>query len=105
MYNEQLKLLASKINLVHIPDKFKFGDCCEKFDTFELYEELFDYSYEILHDMPLFSNFNVLTAHKNEIMYFLAEEQNDVEIGEICNVCLQFCFAIIKLLSSNNENS
>ena len=47
MYSEKLKTLANELECVHIPEEFKFGEFENGFDMMELYEELFDYAYEI----------------------------------------------------------
>ena len=63
MYTKQTKLIADAFYSEHIPDEFKFSQY-DEIDTMELYEELFDYSYEILNDLPLASNFNVFANNK-----------------------------------------
>ena len=59
MYSEKLKTLANELECVNIPEEFKFGEFVNGFDMMELYEELFDYAYEIKKNRPLKSNFSV----------------------------------------------
>lgn len=101
MYKENIKLLAKKLDNVHIPDEFKFNEGNFEIDTMELYEELFDYSYEIQNDLPLVSNFNVFIKNKNKVMEFLLKNIKDRYIGAICLVCYEFCFAISNDLDLN----
>ena len=53
MYSEKIKTLANELECVHIPEEFKFGEFENGFDMMELYEELFDYAYEIKNNRPL----------------------------------------------------
>lgn len=101
MYDEKLKLLAKKIDLVHLPDEFKFetfGEGENEVDAMELYEELFDYSYAVAHDQTLGSNFNVFLNHREKVFNFLLAYSKDEKIGEVCSVCYEFCVAISDIL-------
>ena len=64
----------------------------------ELYEELFDYSYEIIHDLPLVSNFSLFLKNKEKVKTFLSENIKDDKIGRICNLCCEFCDVLLELL-------
>ena len=100
MYSEELKKAAQDIIDVHVPPAFKFCeyDGAEDVDGLELYEELFDYAWEIKENMSLFSPFNLFLNHKDRVLAFLRDHQNDKTIGEICRVCLAFCLRIRDLI-------
>lgn len=98
MYTVELKKLAKKVYSVSLPDKFKFGYFNSEIDTLELYEELFDYSYEIINNLPLASNFCLFARNKEKVKCFLFKNMQDIDIGTICSICLEFCVAISDLL-------
>lgn len=98
MYSDEIKTLANKVYLVSIPYKFKFDYFDNEIDTLEVYEELFDYAYEIINNLPLVSNFNLFARNKEKIKMFLFKNRQDKDIGNICSVCFEFCVAISDLL-------
>lgn len=101
MYSMKLKLLANELIGVHIPDDFKFGEFENGFDMMELYEELFDYAYQIKDDcpLPLDSNFSVFSKHKDVVMEQLVLSKNKNKlICNICDVCYRFCCEIYMLV-------
>lgn len=103
MYDDKLKILAKDIDEVHLPDEFKFetfGEAGNEIDALELYEELFDYSYEVIHDKPLCSNFNLFRNNKEKVYSFLLAYLKDEKIGQVCSVCYEFCVAISDILFS-----
>lgn len=92
MYSSSLKKLAEEIEKVYIPDEFKFYD--DEIDLMEIYEELFDYSFEVKNNLPLGSNFKTVAENYQKILKFLETKLMDEKIGEICTVCYKFCNGI-----------
>lgn len=60
----------------------------------EIYEELFDYSFEVKNNLPLGSNFKTVAENYQKILKFLETKLMDEKIGEICTVCYKFCNGI-----------
>ena len=100
MYSDTLKTLSKELENVHIPEEFKFGEFENGFDMMELYEELSDYSYEILNNRSLKSNFSVFLKNKDIVIKQLeiSKTKNDV-IYNICDVCHRFCSALYDIIS------
>lgn len=97
MYSVKLKELANELEQIHIPEEFKFGEFENGFDMMELYEELFDYSYEIKNNRPLKSNFSVFLKNKDIIIEQLQiSKSKNKQIYNICDVCYRFCREIYK---------
>lgn len=92
MYSVKLKELATEIEHINIPEEFKFGEFENGFDMMELYEELFDYSYEIKNNRPLKSNFSMFSNNKDIVIEQLKiSKTNNKLLYDICDVCYRFC--------------
>jgi hypothetical protein len=100
MYSAKLKELSTELEHVSIPEEFKFGEFENGFDMMELYEELFDYSYEIKNDRPLKSNFSMFLNNKDIVIEQLeiSKAKNKL-IYDICDVCDRFCREIYTIVS------
>ena len=100
MYSEKIKKLANELEKVHIPEEFKFGEFENGFDMMELYEELFDYAYEIKNNRPLKSNFSMFLKNKDVVIeqlnFFKTKHK---VIYTICDVCHRFCCEIYMLVN------
>lgn len=99
MYSSSLKKLAEEIEKVHIPDEFKFYD--DEIDLMEIYEELFDYSFEVKNNLPLGSNFKSVAENYQNILKFLETKLKDKKIGEVCTICYNFCIEIKNYINKN----
>ena len=100
MYSVKLKELATEIEHINIPEEFKFGEFENGFDMMELYEELFDYSYEIKNNRPLKSNFSMFLNNKDIVIEQLEISKNNNKIiYNICDACYRFCREIYILVN------
>ncbi len=100
MYSEKLKTLANELECVNIPEEFKFGEFENGFDMMELYEELFDYAYEIKNNRTLKSNFSLFLRNKDIIIEQLEISKiKHKSIYNICDVCHRFCCEIYMLVN------
>ena len=100
MYSVKLKELAAELEIVNIPEDFKFGEFENGFDMMELYEELFDYSYEIKNNRPLKSNFSLFLKNKDIVIEQLKISKTKNEsIYNICDVCCRFCCEVYMLVN------
>lgn len=98
MYSKKLKELSVKLDKTHIPESFKFGEFENGYDMMCLYEELFSYSYEVQKEFSSLAsgNFNYFKRNSDEVLILLKNEiQKNNENKEICEVCLEFCKALL----------